>query len=195
MYTHKQDWLKDIQTINRDFKRRIETGKLPVKRAPGSKAIITCMDPRVNLEAVGIPAFLENGESSSSVRIIRTVGGIAEERSLIIGCFLAGIDEIAIVMHTDCGCCLAYEKMDVIIENMEKKIESSELLQYQAAVGEPFHENLPRRLMVFQDPYEAVVEEVKRVRNRKYAPQDLVVHGLVYDLASGSVRIIVNGYE
>ncbi len=195
MYTHKQQWLETIQAANREFKDRIEKTKLPVSRTPGSKAVITCMDPRVNLEAIGIPGFLHNGETGSSVRIIRTVGGMAEERSLIIGCFLAGITEIAVLMHTDCGCCLAYDKTDVIVENMGKKIDSSNLLHYQTLLGEPFYERLQKRLMVFQDPYQAVIDEVNRIRNLKYLPRDLVVHGLVYDLTCGSVRVVVNGYE
>ena len=193
MYTHKQDWLKAIQAANRDFQNRIDVEKLPINRVPGSRAIFTCMDPRVNLEAIGIPSFLSSGENSSSIRIIRTVGGIAEERSLIVGCFLAGINEIAILMHTDCGCSLAYEKIDVIIQNMEKKISPSNFNLYQTSVGEPFRDNLRRRLMVFQDPYQAVKDEVNRVRNLTFAPQDLVVHGLVYDLETGGVSVEVDG--
>ncbi|MCG8335774.1 MAG: hypothetical protein MJE63_14750 [Proteobacteria bacterium] len=193
MYTHKQDWLKAIQAANKDFQNRIEIDKLPTNRVPGSKALITCMDPRVNLEAIGIPAFSDNGENSSSVRIIRTIGGIAEERSLIIGCFLAGINEIAILMHTDCGCSLAYDKIDVIIQNMEKKIKSSKFNLYQTSLGEPLRDNLRRRLMVFQDPYRAVKDEVNRVRNLNFTPQNLVVHGMVYDLESGMVSIEIDG--
>ena len=65
------------------------------------------MDPRINLNACGIEPFAPDGAGLSEVRVIRTIGGMAEDRSLIVGIHLAGIREIAFVMHTDCGNCLA----------------------------------------------------------------------------------------
>ncbi|PON18034.1 hypothetical protein C2W62_10060 [Candidatus Entotheonella serta] len=76
------------------------------------------MDPRVNLEAIGIPGFDSTGEGTSTVRIIRTLGGVADDRSLLVGIFLARIQEVTLVMHTDCGECLAYTNIDVIADNL-----------------------------------------------------------------------------
>ncbi len=193
MYTHNPSWIEAMKEANMEFKNRVDPSRLPSKRTPGSKAVITCMDPRVNLEAVGIQQFLHNGEGSSSIRIIRTIGGMVEERSLIIGCFLAGINEIAVLMHTDCGCSLAFDKIDIIIENMTKTIERKQLDQYREVIGEPFQEKLMKRLKVFQDPYQAVRDEVSHIKSLPYAPQHLVVHGLVYDLESGRLNVEVNG--
>ncbi|MCG8336498.1 MAG: hypothetical protein MJE63_18480, partial [Proteobacteria bacterium] len=61
------------------------------------------------------------------------------------------------------------------------------------SLGEPLRDNLRRRLMVFQDPYRAVKDEVNRVRNLNFTPQNLVVHGMVYDLESGMVSIEIDG--
>ncbi len=103
-------WLDNILKENEDFRKRIDVQRLPTKREPCPYTVITCMDPRVNLESVGVLSFSKNGEIGSQVRIIRTLGGIAENRSLVVGIF--GFKEIAVLMHTDCGCSLVYSKID-----------------------------------------------------------------------------------
>lgn len=193
MYSHNHSWVENLKEANADFHSRIDPESLPVQRTPGSKAVVTCMDPRVNLDAIGIKPFLNNGKGDSSIRIIRTVGGMIEERSLIIGCYLAGISELLVLMHTDCGCCLAFDKMDLIIENMKKKTTEAKFALFEEQVGEPFKKNLQRRLKVFQDPYQAVRDEVQFIRSSPYISTDLIVHGMVYNLETGRVTVEVNG--
>ena len=43
-------------------------------------------------------------------------------RSLIIGIHLAGVKEIALIGHTDCGGCLAFARIDTIIEHMQQTL-------------------------------------------------------------------------
>ena len=195
MTTRNLSWLEHIQSENKDFINKITPSSLPAQRTPGSRAVITCMDPRINLEAIGIPQFQPDGGFDDSTRIIRTIGGMVEERSLIIGCFLAGIHEITVLMHTDCGCCVAFNKIDTIIERMEDSIDPQKLESYKAGIGEPFKDNLRRRLKVFQNPYEAVREEVALIKSLPYAPEKLVVHGMVYVLETGKVDLVVDGYS
>src|SRR5262245_6309319 len=135
--TNETHWLDHILEENRRFRQRVRLESLPINRSPGSVAVITCMDPRVNLEAIGISPFGPNGDSDSPVRIIRTIGGMPEARSVVIGTFLAGIREFAILMHTDCGCCLAHAKIDVIMENMRKRLSLAKFEQFKTEVGEP----------------------------------------------------------
>ena len=194
MPTDELRWLDAIAASNAEFRERIEPAKLPTQRSPGTVAVITCMDPRVNLEAIGIPPFTPEGEGHSSIRIIRTIGARAEERSLLIGLFLAGIREIAVLMHTDCGCCAAYDKMDVLVERLHQNVEPSRLKEFMDQVGEPFAKRLREWLKAFSDPYEAVRQEVDTIRSMPFAPRQLVVHGLVYDLAAGRIDVVVNGY-
>jgi carbonic anhydrase len=188
-------WLDLIQSENAKFRDRIETGKLPVQRMPGQIAVITCMDPRVNLEAMGIPSFTQQGENASSIRIMRSIGAMAEPRSLAIAMHLAGIREFAVLMHTDCGCCLAHSRIDAIIRNMEQDLSTVQLHQFKRGIGEPFRDNLIDWLKAFDDPREAVKKEVASIRALSFVPDGVVLHGLLYDLASGGIEIIVNGYE
>ena len=188
-------WLDTIILANAKFRGRVQPEKLPVQRTPGSVAVITCMDPRVNLEAMGIPGFTEAGEGQSSVRVIRTAGAMAEPRSLVIGIFLAGIQEIALVIHTDCGCCLAFSRIDSIIENMQKHLTPSQWQEFKHTVGEPFRENLRVWLKAFEDPREAVTREIAMLKALPFMPQNVIIHGLLYELASGNIDVVLNGYE
>ncbi len=187
-------WLSEICKANDQFQQRIAPAAMPVKRKPCPYVIVTCMDPRINLEAAGIRPFSPEGELQSQVRIIRTLGGLGDSRSLAVGIHLAGFKEVAVIMHTDCGCSLAYQKIDTIIENMETTLPASKLAAIQALVGKPFRAKLIEWLGAFQDPHQAVEDEVAAIITSPFTPASLIVHGLVYDLTTGRMDIVVNGY-
>lgn len=187
------NWNNQIESENQAFLDRIDPNTIPTARAPG-QCVITCMDPRVNLEAIGIPGFSEKGSNSSSMRIIRTLGAMAENRSLIVGIFLAGFREITLVMHTDCGCCLAHSKIDVILENMQNRLSVEAFDSFKADIGEPLEENLQAYLKTFDKPRQAVKREIESIQQLPFIPDDLVLHGVLYELKSGKAEVIVNGY-
>jgi carbonic anhydrase len=153
------------------------------------------MDPRVNLAAVGVSPFEPTGKIQSQVRVIRTLGSIAEERSLVVGIHLAGFKEIAVIMHTDCGCSLAYFKIDTLIGNMQSNLSTEKWNEFKGQVGEPVRDRLREWLHAFQDPRQAVRKEVQAIKDHPFAPASLIVHGLVYDLSSGAIEVVINGYE
>jgi carbonic anhydrase len=153
------------------------------------------MDPRVNLAAAGVLPFRLTGEIQSQTRVIRTLGGIADKRSLVVGIHLAGLKEIAVIMHTDCGCSLAYSKIDTIIENMQANLSPDRWEKFTETIGEPLREKLREWLQAFQEPNEAVKKEVEAIKGYPFVPESLIVHGLVYDLATGKIQIVVNGYD
>jgi carbonic anhydrase len=186
--------LSDIKTANEKFIRRIDLDNLPVQRTPGRLLIVTCMDPRVNLESVGVEPFGADGSCNSDVRVIRTIGGMAETRSLIIGIHLAGIKQIVIMMHTDCGCCAAWSKADAIIASMETTLGAEELIATRALIGEPFgKESLRKYLFAFDNPIDAVKNEVERIRVLPFVPKDVAIYGLIYELATGKVEVVAVG--
>ncbi len=189
-----EDWLDQMLAANDAFRARVDRERLPVERKPSPYAVITCMDPRVNLECIGIPSFGSDGAGPSSVRIVRTIGGMADERSLLIGMYLAGIREWAVVMHSDCGCCLAAKKIDTIVESMTASLDAAGQARVRARMGEPFRERLADWLKVFDDPREAVKREVSAIRSLDFVPWSMPVHGIVFDLADAKIDVVVNGY-
>lgn len=187
-------WLDQMVARNDAFRERIDPDRLPVDRTPGRFALITCMDPRINLEALGIAPFGADGSGASDVRIIRTIGGMADDRSLIVAIHLAGIREIAFITHTDCGNSLAKAKIATIAENLGASLDKDAHRSFVAQVGEPFQESLIAYLKAFDDPRRAVEREIEAVRQKPFVPFDVVLHGLVYDLATGRLEVVVSGY-
>ena len=189
------NWLEEIREANGRFKEKVDIDVLPTERQPCPYAILTCMDPRINLEAAGIKPFKCSGELKSQVRVIRTLGGISEDRSLVVGIHLAGFKEIAVVMHTDCGCSLAHSKIDTLIKNMQSNLSPEKWEGFKKFVGDPLRDRLREWLHAFEDPRKAVRKEVEAIKDHSFAPESLVVHGLVYDLSSGAIEVVINGYE
>ena len=187
--------LYKILDANKQFLKRVNINKMSSQRNPGPHAVLTCMDPRINLESIGILPFSEGGKLYSQERIIRTLGAIAEYRSLFVGIYLAGFKELTVLMHTDCGNSLAYQKIDTAIENMKKRLDRKKFDEFRDSIGEPFRERLIEWLGAFQDPREAVKNEVEAIKGHPLVPADLLVHGLVYDISPGKVEVIVDGHK
>ncbi len=69
------------------------------------------------------------------------------------------------------------------------------LKQFWALIGEPFKERLLQWIGAYADPYECIKTLVESVKNHPLMPDDLIVHGLVYNIHTGKVEIVVNGYQ
>jgi carbonic anhydrase len=190
----QQPWLDTLLAANAAFQQRVHVDHLPVQRQPWPYAIITCMDPRVNLEAFGIAAFTPEGAGHSHVRVMRTIGAMSDMRSLIIGIHLAGVKEIALIGHTDCGGCLAFARIDTIIDHMQQTLRPEQWQRLHASVGEPFRANLMQMLKVFEDPRAALQAEIQWLRQQPFVPDEVKLHGLLYTLDTGQVDVVVNGY-
>ena len=188
------NWLDKLIDNNNKFLNNIDVRQLPIQRQPCEHAIITCMDPRINLKAIGIPTFKQTGQIQSQVRIIRTLGARCDDRSLLVGIHLAGIKEITVLMHTDCGCCLAWHKANTIIDNLKASLSAAKLQNFSEELESLEEHVLRKQLKTFQDPYLAVAEEVESIKGKNYSPCDLIVHGLVYDLETGACNVVINGY-
>ena len=92
---HEKRWLDEIVEANETFRGRVDIERLPTAGEPCPYAVVTCMGPRVNLAAVGVPPFEANRESQSQIKVIRTLGGMADKRSLVVGIHLAGFKEVS----------------------------------------------------------------------------------------------------
>lgn len=195
METTEKRWIQKIQEENVKFVNKTESGNHPLQRAPCPYAIITCMDPRINLSAVGIPPFLENGETNSQVRIIRTLGGMSDLRSLVVGIHLAGFKEILFLFHTDCGCTVAFAAIDKLIENLYSNLSDPQMITFKKMIGEPFRDKLLTWLKAFEDPKAALIREIKELKKQSFIPGSMVIHGMIYDLSSRRTELVVNGYE
>jgi carbonic anhydrase len=151
------------------------------------------MDPRVNLEAVGLEPFHETGALGSPTRVIRNLGAIPELRSLVVAVHLAGIREIAILMHTDCGATVAWARAANLLENAQNNL-GDDFPRLVDAMGGNDVDSARTWLRAFDDPRVAVVREVSRLRDEALLPRDVPIHGLVLNLETGAVDVVVDGY-
>ncbi len=149
-----------------------------LKIMPTMKTIIVgCADPRVDPEIV---LGLVNGDAA----VIRNIGGRVDPGTLATMALLRSVVQdrggdlgagwnLVVLHHTDCGIknCRNHAP-DLLARHMG--VEPSELAA-----------------LAIDDPYEAVVMDVAALKANPNLPAALVVTGLVYDVATGRVRIVV----
>ena len=148
--------------------------------APPAKrlAVVACMDTRYNVERV-------LGLTHGDAKIIRNAGNFVDDgtlRSLIVAVHLLDVRHVAIMGHTKCGMTL--------VGRGEFRIARS----IHSTTGAPLHEvmrpDFQRWLGGIGDVEENVRRSMSLVRGHPYMPSDLDVFGLVYDNASGKVRLV-----
>jgi carbonic anhydrase len=178
-------WLEEVAEANRAFVAGVD--RLP-QRGPGHRAVITCMDSRINLAAIGMPGF----DDDPQVRIIRTLGAQVEPYALLVGIFLAGFREILVLGHTDCGCAMAHHSIATIQERMAEELEPDRLATFIDSVGSG-EADLQAWLRTFEDPRAGVTREVAYIASLPFVPSQVIVHGMIYDVDTGSVELVVDG--
>src|ERR1043166_798121 len=95
----------DILEFNRGFVARREYEAYRTTRFPNKKlVVVTCMDTRL-VELLPRAMNLRNGD----VKIIKNAGAIVSHpfgsvmRSILVGVYELGAEEVAVVGHTGCG--------------------------------------------------------------------------------------------
>ena len=170
--------LQEILDFNRQFVANQDyqpyiTSKLPNKHL----AIVSCMDTRLTtmlLAALG----LRNGDA----KVIKNAGGLVDQpfdsamRSLLVGIYELGVEDIMIVGHSDCGAChLSGKEMHQLMLNRgitPKAIDDCQL-------------NVEQWLEGFHDTPAAVRRSVNLVRNHPLVPKDVRVYGFIIDSTTG----------
>ena len=160
---------------NQDFASHHFTKDLPL--LPTLRAmIIGCVDPRVD------PALLLGLKPGEAV-VIRNIGGRITPGTLQTMGMLtriaqseggnpAGPFHLIILQHTQCG-----------IAHLE---ENPDLLAGYFGIGK---EGLPAKAIA--DPHVAVAVDVAALKANPALPGDWLVSGLVYDVTTGLVEVVV----
>lgn len=133
-------------------------------------AIVVCMDARLTVED-----FL--GIRTGDAHIIRNAGGIVTDdalRSLIISYKLLGTREFLVINHTDCG----------MLTFKDEELRQA-LAQDTGAdtSGLAFH--------AFNDLEANVRAQVQKIKDSPLIPEDIPVHGLVFQVEDGQLREVV----
>jgi len=181
------DWITEAIEANTAFLSRIDPERL-YREPPTRRAVITCMDSRINLEAIGIPSFAADGHSDSRIAIIRTAGARCPERSLFIALFKADVDEILVLGHTECALVAAHTEIASIVEVLQARVDGRDIDAFLDGVGASSDEGIRRWLGTIPGSAEGVLAQMEVIRSLPFVPQGIAVHGLVYDVETGVVH-------
>ena len=157
------------------------TSKYPDKKI----AIVTCMDTRL---VALLPAAL--GIKNGDVKMIKNAGGIITNpwdstmRSLLVGIYELGVEEIMIIGHTECG--VQGMEAKEMIHLMEKRGISPETISLIKRCGI----DLDKWLTGFKDTTDAVKDSVSLVRNHPLVPADVKVAGYIMESLTGKLTLI-----
>lgn len=160
------------------YERHITDGK-----PSGKTLIVTCMDTRLSVmlpEALGI----KNGE----VKIVKVAGGVilddydAVMRSIIVGIYELGIEEIMLIHHTDCGAGkMTGEHMKHLIC---ERVGADKVAEVER------HIDLSQWLDGFGDTEKSVRATMRRVKNHALVPGSITVRGFIIDSTTGALTEI-----
>jgi len=154
---------------NAQYAQSFERGDLPMPPAR-QVAVLTCMDARLHPSK-----FL--GLDLGDAHVIRNAGGRASDdaiRSLVISQRLLGTREIVVIHHTDCGM-LTFSN-----EQLADKVQQELGVDVQG-----------RDFLPFQDLAQSVRDDVATLRTSPLIPQDIVIHGAIYDVKTGALQEVV----
>ncbi|MGI5840108.1 MAG: beta-class carbonic anhydrase [bacterium] len=176
--------LDEIMNANRKF---ISETTLPVLDHHPHKhlAVVTCMDTRL-LEALEPLLGIKRGEALE----IRNAGNTVTEdrgdviRSLVGAVYQLGVKEVLVVGHTNCG------MAGVDTEGLAAKMRAAGVTE--AAIAEL---DLPNWIGTFASEEENVIRTVERIKASPYLPAAIPVHGLLLDIGTGMLHVLVNGYQ
>lgn len=176
--------LEEILSHNARF---VAERERPISKSPARGiALFTCMDTRL-VDFLEDAMGLRRGDAkvikNAGNTLIDPLGGVI--RSLVVAIFALGCDEIYVIGHRDCG--MAQIDEDALEQRMiERGISPETLASLQPGLRE--------WLGAFHNPYGNVRKVVDMIRKSPLIPDDVPVHGLMFDPNSGRLELLEPGY-
>lgn len=155
-------------------------------------AILTCMDARLD------PAKYA-GLAEGDAHVIRNAGGRASDdaiRSLVISHKLLGTNEWFVIHHTDCGMELfdgptisTLLETSLATATFDGKSWSNPHSEGGSPEGGSPKDGSPEgwhtAWLTFKNLAQSVRVDVKRIRTHPLTPDNIPVHGIIYDVKTG----------
>ena len=188
MSTILEEVLQANETYVENFGEKAMLPLPPARRF----AILTCMDARLD------PAKYA-GLAEGDAHVIRNAGGRASDdaiRSLVISYKLLGTREFFVIHHTDCGMALFTDEIiRGLLANSLQTAVLDESGWRDVGDGGGSSEAEFIKWLTFKDELSSVIDDVRRIRNHPLIPQEIAVHGYVYDVRSGRLLAVPEAAE
>ncbi len=189
----KSTVVQEVEAANAQYAGRFgeKLSKLPIP--PARKfAILTCMDARMHASKL---FGLEEGDA----HIIRNAGGRASDdaiRSLVISYKLLGTKEFFVVHHTNCGMVTFNNGVmaGLLANSLETAVHDGTAWK-DVGQGPGSAEAAKIDWLTFTDDRQAVIDDVKKVRNHPLVPKSIPVYGYLYDVRTGKLEEIAEATE
>ena len=146
-------------------------------------AVLTCMDTRLT-ELLPKALGLRNGDA----KIIKNAGGLilsetdSAIRSLLVGIYELGVEEIMVVHHSSCGAChMSYGEFKPHM--LERGVPEDVLADWEA-------KGIAGWLEGFHDTEASVRKTVDAIVHHPLVPKDVTVRGFIIDSATGALTEI-----
>ena len=177
--------LEEILSANENYASEFgDKADLPMPPGRGF-AILTCMDARLD------PAKYA-GLAEGDAHVIRNAGGRASDdaiRSLVISHKLLGTNEWFVIHHTDCG--METFTDEIMRDLLAKSLDTATVDEngwHDTGAGPGSPEGAYINWLTIQDQAgqaESVRSDVNRIKNHPLVPNDIPVHGYIYDCKTG----------
>lgn len=177
------EMLDEILNYNKDFvenRRKQGLDKKISSHAQKGVMIFTCMDTRL-VGLVEDAMGFERGQ----VKVLKNAGNTLRRNSedvlrcIALGALVMGIKEVFVVGHRDCGMQkLTAEKIRQAMRERcidESAIDSVDLEEWAGIIS---------------DEADNVREVVRAIKEYKFMPKDVKVHGMLMDPYSGELEVV-----
>ena len=178
--------LDEILSYNKTFVKNKGYEKYITSKYPDKKiAIVSCMDTRLT-ELLPAALGLKNGDA----KLIKNAGGVISHpfgsvmRSLLIGIYELGVEEILVIGHTDCGA--RYTNSQKMIETMKLRGISQQNIDMIKYCGIDFDSWLGG----FMDLDTSIRRSIELIRDHPLVPKEIKIYGLVMDSLTGELQTI-----
>lgn len=162
--------LDHCMQANQDHARTLgERGQLD-KHPAKHLVVVACMDCRMQIEEM-------LGLNPGDAHILRNAGGIVTDdviRSLILSYRFLGTREILVINHTGCGL------LGLFDDQLRKELA---LETGRDTGGLEFYG--------FRDLESNVKHQVQKIKESPFIPQEIVVHGLIYEVKTGRLQLVI----
>ena len=179
--------MEDILEFNRRFVEGRQYEKYVTSKYPDRKiAVVTCMDTRL-VELVPAALGFKNGD----IKMIKNAGGVVTEpfgsavRSILVGIYELGIEDVLIIGHSDCGA------QHISGEELLSMMRERGISQEDIDMCRFFDVDFDRWLCGFDSVEESVRSSVGLLESHPLIPDDVRIWGFVIDSHTGELKPVV----